>query len=335
MKKIITIATLALATLQVANAKKLAGKPEKTGKPLFATSGVAQKSAGIVSGTMFPESFGSGSPCGSNIYTYRDSTFGYYAGVNVYGDKELLMRYSLSEYGAGLPATVDTVKVFFGAKYVGSNGMVRAKVYSATGPGAPSTLLGTSADKSVSSLDTSGGITNFVFTSPVNLTTATFFVAVDVSSLYASGDTVGIFSTDDACATTNLTDAWTKQADNNFYAFSDAVNNFGFALDMAIFAHGNANSLGVKNIIANPFAAQAYPVPAEDKVNISFTGVSNGMVSLALKDITGRMAAVAQARAVPGSQYTVPFDVSMLGSGLYFVELSSGTDKSVLKVNVR
>jgi len=334
MKKFLALSLLALCAGHISDAQRQVHGFDKSGSNLRPIVQPAHKSTATVSGVLFPESFGTGSPCASSIYTYRDSTFGYYAGVNVYGDKELLMRYNLADFGVGLPATLDTVMAYFGAKYVGGNGNVRAKVYSANATGAPAALLATSGNKIVSSLDTTGGMTGFTFAAPVTLTSTRFFVAIDVSSLYATGDTVGLFSTDDACATTNATDAWAKQADDMFYAFSDPTNSYGFALDMAIFAHVHATTVGIGNTAMNAFAAQAYPVPATDVVHVSFTGQDNGIVQLALKDMTGRVVAHASRATAPGGNYKVPFALSELGSGLYFVELASGAQKSIIKVLV-
>lgn len=334
MKKLITLSLIALSAIQTVEAKRTGNGFIPGGKSLVA-AGAANKQTATVSGTLSPESFSTGSPCLNSIFTYRDSSRGYYAGVNVYGDKEIAMRYALSEYSIGLPTRVDTVKAFFGAKYVGSNGSVRAKVYAASSTGAPAALLGTSANISVSALDTTGGVTNFVFTTPVSLTTSTFFVAIDVSSLYATRDTVGLFSTDDACASTNRTDAWTKQADDNFYAFSDATNNYGFALDIAIFAHVNATTLSVGNAVANQFNANVYPVPATGKLNVAFTGRSNGQVTLTLKDITGKTAAASNVVTTTGATFKTTMDISTLRGGLYFLDISSGEDKSTLKVLVQ
>ncbi len=335
MKKTLTIGLLLLCSSFASESKRVSHGFQKSSLHAAPAWQQAHKSTAIVSGTLFPESFGSGSPCASSIYTYRDSSFGYYAGVNAYGDKELLMRYTLADFGVGLPANVDTVMAFFGAKYLGGNGQVRAKVYAANGSGAPGALLGTSAGKTVSSLDTTGGITNFDFPTPVNLSTTTFFVAIDVSSLYATGDTVGLFSTDADCATTNDLDAWAKQANDMFYAFSDATNSYGFALDMAIFAHVNASTLGIAGGRINAFEAKAYPMPASGQLRVSFTGLEQGTMQLKLKDMSGRIAASASQATTPGVRYELPFELSSLSSGLYFMELSSGSAKGVLKVMVR
>ena len=286
MKKIITLGLLALSTVNFARARKTFSTPVRTGKALPAIAQVAQKGTGTLSEVFYPASFGANSACANTIYTYRDSTFGYYAGVNTYGDKELLMRYKLSDLGAATPAVVDTVLAFFGAKYVGSNGLVFAKVYSADVSGAPATLLGTSTGKSVSSLDTMGNATSFTFLNPIALTTNQFFVSIDVSALYATSDTVGLFSTDGSCTTTDPTGAWTKESDDNFYAFSDTNNNWGYSPDLAIFAHVNANTLAVGHIANNTFGATAFPVPASGALTIAFTAQDNSPISISLKDIT-------------------------------------------------
>lgn len=334
MKKLLTLAFVALSFVHADAQQKSHSILNKVGNRTLQQSNLsAQRGTVVTTGVLTPPSFGSSSPCLANISVYN---FGgdYFAGNNSFGDKEVMQRYTLSEYGLASSATVDSVYTIFGTKYQSGNGNVRVKIYSATSNGTPGTLLGTSANKTVAQLDTVG-ITKFAFATPVAITTNQFFVSVDVSSLYATADTVALFSTDNSCATTDTMDAWTYASDNNFYAFSDADNNWGFGVDMAIFPNVTANTLGINNVVKNNFSANAYPVPANSTVTISFIGQDNGTTTLNLKDITGKTVATSLVKTVKGNTYKTPFAVGSLSSGMYFVEIASGNNKGMLKVAVQ
>lgn len=335
MKKLITLTLLSacFAISAFAQQKSITNLHKKS-EPSFRPR-AAQRGTAVVSGLLYPESFSSGSSCLTTIGIYT-SDVDYMVGNNTYGDKEFLMRYDLSEYGAGLPATVDTVVAEIGYKYQGGNGSVRAKVYADDGTGAPGALLGTSVAKTVSQIsDTTDD--NFIFTTPVSITTNKFFVAIDASSLYATGDTVALYSTDGECTSTDQTAAWTKTDNNSFIAFSADLNDGGWAsaLDLGIFAAITANQLAINNVVKNNFSAHAYPVPANNTVTISFTGQDNDNTTLNFKDITGKTISTSSLKTIKGSNYKVPFNVNNLSSGMYFVEIASGINKGMIKVSVQ
>jgi len=334
MKKIVILGLTACMAAFTSQAGRGQHALQSNGKQYHAENMAANKATGTVSTVLFPASFGSGSPCASTISVYGDTSVGYFAGVDKFGDNELLMRYTLSDYGLTTPASVDTAYGFFGFKYKSGNGNVRAKIYAADGTGAPAALLGTSGDISVAAVDTTGKATKFIFSSPISLTTKTFFVSIDISSLYATHDTVALFSTDNSCSTTKPLAAWTKESDNNFYAYADSLNNWGFSLDMGIFAHLTATPLAVPNTAISAMQMTAYPQPATSQVYIDFTGNQNGLVQLDLMDITGKLITENSINTVIGQHYKVPFDVSNLTPGLYFTQVVSGTEKGMIKVMV-
>ncbi len=335
MKNLIAIALCTLVFASANGQQKNTTTAKTMHASLFNFAVAQQRGTASVSGTLYPESFTSASPCSALLgaYAYDGD---YLAGNNSFGDKEFLMGYQLSEYGLGLPARVDTVKMFVGFKYQAGNGSVRAKVYADDGTGAPGVLLGTSAAKTVSVLDTTN-VTNFIFPAPVALTTNKFFVSLDASAIYATGDSVALLSTDGECSSSTDMGAYLRLSNNDIVAYSAAAADGGYEtnFDLAVFPVITANTTGINNIVKNNFSASVYPVPATNSVTISFTGQDNGNTILNLKDITGKTVASNSLHTVNGNAYKTTFDVSSLGRGLYFAELSSGNNKGMIKVSIQ
>lgn len=336
MKKAITLALCAAVFTSVSAQKTRsnASSLRKVKSNAFATP--AQRGTAAVSGTLYPTSFTSASPCFADISVY-DADGDYLAGNNSFGDKEFAMGYSLSDYSSGLPATVDTVKMFFGFRYLGSgNGTVRAKVYADDGTGAPGALIGTSQNKLVSTI-TDSTTAVFLFANPVTLTTNKFFVSLDIASTYQTGDTLALYSTDGQCATSTTKGAYLKLDDGTFVAYSATPNDGGYdaPFDLSVFPSVTANALGINRVVNNNFEAIISPVPATNKLSVAFKGMGNDQTSLKLVDVTGKTFATKSIQTTKGNSYRTDFDVSMLSRGLYIVEISSGQNKRMIKVSVQ
>ncbi len=340
MKKIITL-VLCVAVFTPVHAKQK--NTAKLHKEQGASTHVAAANRGnaTTDTLLMPASFMPGSPCYSSLGIYSTAAGDHLAGNNSYNDKEVLMRYALHDYNTLLPAAVDTVKALFGRKHIFGNGNLRAKIYACDTDGNPTALLGTSMVITVNKVDTAGGLTRFGFATPVTITSDSFFVAVDFSSLYATGDSVALLSTDSACATAKAgSAAWSRISDGNYFAFADTVNNWGNAYDVGIFPHLSATAgpvvpTGISNVAQNSFAATVYPVPATNKVTVAYTAQDNSSTVICLRDVTGKTIATCKMQTIMGSVYETSFAVSHLSRGLYFVELSSGNNKSLIKLSVQ
>ncbi|MEO6832730.1 MAG: T9SS type A sorting domain-containing protein [Chitinophagaceae bacterium] len=333
MKKIFTLGLLALASTSFGQARNFQRTLVKSGKAIELEKSTALKTAGTGSQFMMPLGFTTGSPCNTSIGIYGGGSVGYLCGVDTFADKEIMMHYSLSDFSLGLPAKVDTVFGFFGFKVVKGNGNIRAKVYSTDITGAPVSLLGTSANVSVANVDTSGYLTAFIFPTPVSIMAKDFFVSIDISDLYATGDTVALYSTDNKCATTKVNDAWNKLSDDSYLAYSDP-HSWNDTIDIAIFATVTAQQLSVPSAVVANLQAKVYPQPAQGMAYVGFTAAENGLVTIALKDITGKTILNSSLQTLKGNSYKVPMNVSNLSSGLYFAEIGSGVNKGMLKVVV-
>lgn len=330
MCRLVILAAALVLVIPLRAQRNMIAPPRRTytsGRTIVTT--IIDRGTGV-SGIMTKTSFDS---C-NLVYPSTAFTGGYVTGNNGYGDKEKLMRYALSDYGIGLPAIIDTVYAAFSAKQVGLNGTIRAKIYAATSNGLPGVLLATSNPVQVAAVDTIG-VNRFTFPSTVvNLTTNTLFLGIDLTDL-ASQDTVAILSVEGNCAYSDTLSAWEKQNDNNFYLM---YSSWGYSAtyDMLIFAHVRTMTLGVAYAASDGLKARAYPVPATGNLlHITFAGQDEETVKVSLKDLTGKTIRAHEVMTGKGSDGNTSFDINGLGSGLYFVELTSGNARSILKVTIQ
>jgi hypothetical protein len=109
----------------------------------------------------------------------------------------------------------------------------------------------------------------------------------------------------------------------------------GSAPDIGPFEYGTIIT-GVKGqssaIIPSKIAVQNYPNPFNPTTQIQCTIAHEGLTTLKIFDLLGRdVATLINSVKKPGT-YTVRFDASRLGSGVYFSVLQSGGQKTITKM---
>ena len=75
----------------------------------------------------------------------------------------------------------------------------------------------------------------------------------------------------------------------------------------------------------------AYPNPAEDMLNITFSNSEAGRYSVNLVDLSGRIVRSEQIEAMEGDNRLI-WDVSALQSGVYFLDMIGEEGRSTLRV---
>lgn len=332
MKKIYL--TLALGALALgANAQQ-----NRTGIQLQEITKPEGMTAAAVTATttaFIPASF-STSSCSLTIYGAGTTsvTGGYVAGNNRYGDKEKAMRYSLTDKGLMLPATVSNVSLFIGEKKAGGpgTGIMTVKIY-ADNAGLPGALLGTSSTKTISTLTAGSYTANiFTFTTPVALTTSAFFVSADFSA--AGPDTLGLVQTLDGCVATSSLSAWDK---DNANAWGTMKSGWNMTTDLGIFPVVTAELLdvNVKELSANGLSlSPAFPNPAKDEVNINFNLAQAGNVEIALFDVTGKQVEHVKLENLQTGSHSAKLDVSVLNAGIYMYSVKANNAQAFSKLTV-
>lgn len=245
--------------------------------------------------------------CDSALYLTGSTNGGYVMGTNGYGDLEKAQLFPTT--GSG---TVTDIMVFFGAKeIVGTPDNITAKIYSGTGAGGPTTLLGTSDPVSVTNVDTSGAFTVFTFNTPVSYS-GDFFASIEVGT---GNDTVGIIHTGTGC----LANAWEMWSDNSWSSVDAGWG--GFDVSMIMFA------------VVDDQLGGACPPPTA--VTISNEGCDSAEVSWTTSGTGPSILEYGPTGFVPGSGTVMmeqsPFSLTGLSEGAdYDVYLTDtcGTDTS-------
>ena len=155
-----------------------------------------------------------------------EESWGFIAGNNEFRDKE---KAQLLEFTGSASFSVIGVGGFFVMPSVINDGELTAKVYMMDdGSGGPGALVSTSmpmkASEVVAPNDTSVELSVFAFgeeETPI-IDYASFFASIDVSQLYASQDTVGLFHTMEGCGSGS--NSWEKWADDTWHSLDSAYD---------------------------------------------------------------------------------------------------------------
>ena len=93
---------------------------------------------------------------------------------------------------------------------------------------------------------------------------------------------------------------------------------------------------GIDDLIFSENSFSVYPSPASDYVNIKYKINQQGKIDIKLFDLAGRMSALLfSGTKSPGDyerRYTLPF---ILTDGIYFLEISTETDKQVKRILIQ
>lgn len=270
--------------------------------------------------------------CGQfvNFFGVTDG-WGYVSGTNNFGDLEKAQRFNFP--GADNYFASEVAVYFNDAKAVG-DGEVSVKLYEVDNDGSPGALLGTSNPLKVSELVVSEQDvfpTIFTFAEPVQLNGSQFFASVDLSNLYATQDTVGIFNTNEGCGDGSST--WELFSDgNNWFPFS-SDNSWGVNVDLFIFVVLELNISDVNDLSpeeAGLHLKAAYPNPANNNITLDFSLDQKENISIDIYRANGQLVK----RHNLGSRYQgnhrEVLPLHELSDGVYFYAFST-TKVRVLK----
>lgn len=220
--------------------------------------------------TLFPPSFEE--ECGNTFADYSiTDNWGRVSGMNEFLDLQKAQRFS---YEGASTYSVNEVGVFFSEGAVVGDGSVVVNIYSVNANGAPSSLLGSSDSLKVSELYVPGqqdpiAPTSFTFSTPPIVSGNQFFVSVDFTALYATQDTVAIFSTEDGCG--DGTSTWELFGDGT--TWGNYVDSWELNADLAVLVVVEEQ----EDIVLQPVDTVFTPSFNEDcGQTVSFFGVTDG-----------------------------------------------------------
>lgn len=255
------------------------------------------------------------------IFGFTDA-WGAVSGNNEYGDRE---KAQLLEYSGSAVFNVIGAGTFFDSSAIVNDGLVRAKVYSSSGAGSPQDLLATSTDIKVSALvpptDTSIEITAFTFEEvQPEIISGRFFISIDVSSLYESEDTVGLFHTQDNCGVG--TNTWELYADNTWHTVSEFDLNVDWLIVGIIeFDDNTTSDQYVTHNGLQLFASS--PNPAVDHTVLHYAIDDASSVNIEVYDAAGKRVRQLWHDTQRAGRYSQQINTSDLVSGTYLYRIST------------
>ena len=220
------------------------------------------------------------------------NAWGFLEGTNEFGDLEKAQQLTFT---GSAEYEVIGVLAFFAMPSIVGDGMIKAIIYDEdTTSGEPGDSLGESVSLSVSMLAVPDSFVNatvfqFLQTSSAKPMAENFFVSIDISQLYASADTLTLFSTAFGCG--QGSDTWDRISDGTWFAVSDTINSWGLDLDYLINAVVEFDDpTSTDAYIANGGLRlhPAYPNPAQDEVFINYSLEQATAVSIEVYDLAGK-----------------------------------------------
>ena len=273
--------------------------------------------------TLMPTSFTT-STCSLAVYVQDAVTpydSGYICGQNAWLDKEKAMMYTGVANG-----TVSDVFVLYALKG-GTTGNTSVKIYSSNA-GAPGTLLGTSATKVKSAIDTTNHGVNFNnkyhFTTPVSAS-ADFFVSVVLPTGFTNAtNTLAIWSSTYTCTANTEYEMWSDNSWNDF------LTVYGSNIDMAIFpivctTVGNQEYALLENNV------HIFPNPASDQFTVLFTGEKQKDVQINIYNAVGSLV-----KSISSNDMTdnVVIDMNNVAKGIYIVNIKTQEGSVIKKLSL-
>ncbi|MCB0628615.1 MAG: T9SS type A sorting domain-containing protein [Saprospiraceae bacterium] len=273
--------------------------------------------------TLKPAAFDN--PCALTQRSFTvDNAWGFVAGMNEYEDRE---KAQLIVNDMGEAVQINSALVYFSHASAVNNGSLRVKIYSFDpGTGTPGTLLGQSEDLTVEDLQVSEDefvATSFPFAEPISVDPGSFFLSVDVSDLYATSDTVGIYHTDFGCG--SGLEAYELWSDDSWVSIFDAwLGPQDFNINFSIFAITGDETSAVKDPAYQKGHLRlrpATPTPARNSVQLNYDMEQPGSVQIDIFSPDGRRIEHRQLGQRPVGSYTETVDLSNFVRGTYFYSI--------------
>ncbi len=270
-----------------------------------------------VNDTLQPPIFGD--TCASTVLTYiSNANWGFVSGTNGYSDKEKAQRLDYST-----TANVDILEVwaFFSVAKAVGDGIVKFKLYDVDAGSGPGNLLGETTSSRVSGLgvsDTAVIATIFPVLGQVSVSgQSAYFASLDISGIYATDDTVSLFSTKEGCG--DATSSWEKFSDDSWVNVS-SQDSWQLTLDFYI---ASIISFDETSSIGDGFATEgltihpAFPNPASDELTLSFELNQPQHVTVEVYDLSGRRISASERGVLPSGDHKHELGIQSLSAGIY------------------
>ncbi len=265
---------------------------------------------------------------------------GYVDGTNCYGDKEKANFNAGSYYGSLSNASVTAVKVLFyrdltdgSGTQGGVNATVGAKIYNGSLAGGPTgAALGTITNPMATVLASHQNTTNvfffheFTFLNPIAVQSSGFFAAVVVPDGTTAGDTAVIAA--QVSPTANI--AWEKWSDNSWVVYT-ASTSWQAPGNMVIIPKYcfELSGVGISGNMGISKSIDIYPNPSSGNVKMVTSFVEKENIEITISDMYGKRI---YSRSLSTMIDVIDMDLSNQANGVYFVNVSNGTDRMVTRI---
>ncbi|WP_317897373.1 T9SS type A sorting domain-containing protein [Aurantibacillus circumpalustris] len=280
------------------------------------------------------------------------STNGNLVGTNCYKDKEFAQYFAPNTYSTIPNPQVNSVIVLFDSAATKSpyqNTQVVCKIYGGSVGGGPTSSQGsksdsitkillTPADTSVDFVGKPGKslITKrkiipfrFDFASPIIISSPSsgFFVGLQIP--FAYGDSVGIVTNTKFNSSLDSS-AWYLNSNNSWQPYKSTR---GYKVQMAVVPVITCGPVGVReegNLLGS--GVTVMPNPSNGIFNFVFTFQKEQYLSLNITSAFGQLISYEKLRNITNNVISV--DLSQYANGIYFAEISNGTERIVKKIIV-
>ena len=258
--------------------------------------------------------------------------WGYVSGTNNFGDLEKAQRF---DYPGANNYSATEVAVFFHDAIVVGDGDLSVKLYDVNSDGSPGNVLGTSNSLKVSDLvipDENNVLpTFFTFEEPVQLEGSQFFASVDLSNLYATQDTVGIFNTNEDCGDGSST--WELFGDGTTWFPFSSEGSWGIDVDLFIFVVLELSVTDVNNVSPEEVGLHlrdAFPNPAGNQITLDFSLDQREDIHVSIYHANGQLVKNHYLGSRMQGSHREVLSLKDLNSGVYFYSIAT-TKTRVLK----
>jgi len=321
-----------MANFVFGQAKIIKPEPTKVVRNTFTAPAPLPAARSIVMDTLFPTIVNT-DPCSDDLFNIASNGYGYVGGTNDFMDFEKAQLFIFDDDNY----TVTEAFIFMGVASAVGDGEVVAKIYEATGNG-PGDLVGTSEPINVSALALDDFIavpTQFIFSTPAELTTDNFFVSLDVSELYSQQDTASVLMTDLDCGV--IGESWELFNDGTWVSIADQISwELPSNFFMAAIIETDGVTATKELVIGNQRISlhDAFPNPTNGQLTISYDLEKSAVIQIEIYSLTGQVIRQIDKNRLPAGQYQEQISTDNLATGTYFYGIKTDSGRLMNKFTV-
>ncbi len=332
MKSIFTFLSLFFLLLSFSTSAQRSFQIDEESRAIFLKPEQVAPAARVSADTLLFPTFSD--TCSLTVFAYTIDRWGFLAGTNGYLDREK-SQFVIYENEIDALEVTEAFFFFSHASVVG-DGEMRAKIYSVAADEGPLDLLGTSQPVRVSEVLLDPGFavaTSFLFDTPVQVpSNNVIHVSLDFSDLYATNDTVNIFTTAQDCGSgSNTWEFWDNETWNDF------LNAWSLNADIMAGVAVNVDNVSTLNepiqqngITLNP----VFPNPAAENVQIRFELDRTETLFLEVYQYNGARILQSPLGRMNAGSHSHELKVGDLPNGLYLIALSNGKERLTTGLSV-